>query len=206
MLTRLLSLWRKPSNNTDPSMKYLIAGLGNIGDEYAKTRHNIGFDVLDQLAESNNLEFKDQRYGAVCTYKFKSRQLLLLKPNTYVNLSGKAINYWLQKEKIPLSNLLVIVDDLALSFGTLRLKTKGGDAGHNGLKSIQSVLGSANYSRLRFGIGNEFSRGQQVDFVLGRWSAEESEALKPRKELAIDIIKAFSTIGASQTMNQYNNK
>ncbi|MBS2097121.1 aminoacyl-tRNA hydrolase [Carboxylicivirga linearis] len=187
-------------------MKYLIVGLGNIGDEYAQTRHNIGFDVLDELAREYDLQFKDERYGAVCTYKFKSRQFILLKPNTYVNLSGKAVNYWLQKEKIPLKNLLVIVDDLALPFGSLRLKTKGGDAGHNGLKSIQSILGGTNYSRLRFGIGNEFQKGQQVDFVLGRWSDDENETLKDRKKLAIDIIKAFGTIGASQTMNQFNNK
>ncbi len=190
----------------DSSMKYLIVGLGNIGEEYAGTRHNIGFDVLDAVASANDLEFKEQRYGAQCTYKFKSRQIILLKPNTYVNLSGRAVNYWLQKEKIPLSNLLIIVDDLALPFGVLRLKTKGGDAGHNGLKSIQAMLNTGNYSRLRFGIGNDFSKGQQIDFVLGKWSEEENEALKERKKIAIDIIKSFSTIGAAQTMNQFNNK
>ncbi|MCU4173630.1 aminoacyl-tRNA hydrolase [Carboxylicivirga sp. N1Y90] len=187
-------------------MKYLIVGLGNIGEEYAKTRHNVGFDVLDELAEQSKLEFKDQRYGAVCTYKFKSRQFILLKPNTYVNLSGRAINYWLQKEKIKISNLLVIVDDLALPFGTLRLKTKGGDAGHNGLKSIQETLNTGNYSRLRFGIGSDFSKGQQVDFVLGKWTAEEKPTLEARKQTSIDIIKAFGTIGASMAMNQFNNK
>lgn len=190
----------------DSSMKYLIVGLGNIGEEYAKTRHNIGFDVLDQLAEQSELTFKDERYGAVCTYKFKSRQFILLKPNTYVNLSGRAVNYWMQKEKIPLSNVLIIVDDLALPFGSLRLKTKGGDAGHNGLKSIQSTLATGSYNRLRFGIGNEFSKGKQVDFVLGKWSDEEHSELLERKKLAIDIIKAFGTIGATQTMNQFNNK
>ncbi|WP_430819059.1 aminoacyl-tRNA hydrolase [Carboxylicivirga caseinilyticus] len=207
MIQFLKSIFTTTKKETeDSSMKYLIVGLGNIGEEYAHTRHNIGFDVLEELAHLNDLEFKEERYGALCTYKFKSRQFLLLKPNTYVNLSGKAINYWLQKEKIPVQNLLVIVDDLALPFGSLRLKTKGGDAGHNGLKSIQSILGTTNYSRLRFGIGNEFQKGQQVDFVLGRWSDEENEALKDRKKLAIDIIKAFGTIGASQAMNQFNNK
>ena len=207
MLQFIKSLFTTSQNKTeDPSMKYLIVGLGNIGEEYAQTRHNIGFDVLDELAHEYDLQFKDERYGAVCTYKFKSRQFILLKPNTYVNLSGKAVNYWLQKEKIPLKNLLVIVDDLALPFGSLRLKPKGGDAGHNGLKSIQNILNTAGYCRLRFGIGNEFQKGQQVDFVLGRWSDEENDALKERKKLAIDIIKAFGTIGTAQTMNQFNNK
>lgn len=203
----LQSLFTSNKQETeDSSMKYLIVGLGNIGEEYAKTRHNIGFDVLDALAEENDLQFTEQRYGAQCTYKFKSRQVILLKPNTYMNLSGKAVNYWLQKEKIPLSNLLIIVDDLALPFGVLRLKTKGGDAGHNGLKSIQSSLNTASYSRLRFGIGNDFSRGQQIDFVLGKWDDEENQALKERKKIAIEIIRAFCTIGATQAMNQFNNK
>lgn len=207
MLGLIKSIFSKSNKEKeDYTMKYLIVGLGNIGDEYARTRHNIGFDVLDELAEQNDITFKDQRYGAVCTYKFKSRQFVLLKPNTYVNLSGRAVNYWLQKEKIPLSNLLIIVDDLALPFGSLRLKTKGGDAGHNGLKSIQETLATGGYSRLRFGIGNEFSKGKQVDFVLGKWGDEEKAELKERKKLAIDIIKAFGTIGASQTMNQFNNK
>ncbi len=207
MLKLIKSLFAINNNKKeDYTMKYLIVGLGNIGEEYARTRHNIGFDVLDELAEQNDLTFKDQRYGAVCTYKFKSRQFILLKPNTFVNLSGRAVNYWLQKEKIPVSNLLIVVDDLALPFGSLRLKTKGGDAGHNGLKSIQSTLSTGSYSRLRFGIGDEFSKGKQVDFVLGRWSDEENATLKDRKKLAIDIIKAFGTIGASQAMNQFNNK
>ncbi|WP_439181807.1 aminoacyl-tRNA hydrolase [Carboxylicivirga taeanensis] len=187
-------------------MKYLIVGLGNIGEEYEQTRHNVGFEVLDAIAKSNNVKFEEARYGAVATYKFKARNMLLLKPNTYVNLSGKAINYWMQKEKIPLSNLLVVVDDLALPFGTLRLKAKGGDAGHNGLKSIQSTLGTASYSRLRFGIGNEFSKGRQVDFVLGRWSDEEWSALLERVKVAEDIVNAFATVGAAQAMSQFNNK
>jgi len=187
-------------------MKYLIVGLGNIGAEYEHTRHNIGFDVLDAMAREKEITFKDQRYGAITEYKFKGRTFILLKPNTYVNLSGRAVNYWLQKEKIPLENLLVIVDDLALPFGSLRLKPKGGDAGHNGLKNIQAMMNTAAYARLRFGIGNDFSRGQQVDYVLGRWSEDEMETLKDRIKTSIGIIKSFATIGVARTMNQFNKK
>lgn len=187
-------------------MKYLVVGLGNIGEEYEQTRHNVGFEVLDAIVKSNGEKFNEERYGAVATIKYKARQIILLKPNTYVNLSGRAISYWMQKEKIPQENLLVVVDDLALPFGSLRLKTKGGDAGHNGLKSIQDSLGTAGYSRLRFGIGNEFSKGRQVDFVLGRWTDEEWIALLDRVKVAEDIVKAFVTIGAGQTMTQFNNK
>jgi len=197
---------KKEKDNTPPEMKYLIVGLGNIGEEYEQTRHNVGFEVLDTIAKRNDVKFEEERYGAVARYKFKSRSFILLKPNTYVNLSGRAINYWMQKEKIPLNNLLVVVDDLALPFGTLRLKTKGGDAGHNGLKSIQSTLATASYSRLRFGIGNEFSKGRQVDFVLGKWTDEEWMELMERTKVAEDIVKAFATIGAGRTMSQYNNK
>ncbi len=187
-------------------MKYLIAGLGNIGTEYSHTRHNIGFNILDEMAKQNNLSFEEKRYGYVVNYRFKGRSFILLKPNTYVNLSGRAINYWMQKEKIQVNNLLIVVDDLALPFGTLRIKPKGGDAGHNGLKSIQSILGTTNYARLRFGIGNEFSRGQQVDYVLGKWDSDEKEILTEKMERAIQIIKNFGTIGTAQTMNQFNNK
>ncbi len=207
MIKSLLRLFiKQKTEKISPEMKYLIVGIGNVGDEYDQTRHNIGFDVLDEMARVNKAEFKSERYGAVATFKFKARTFVLLKPNTYVNLSGRAINYWLQKEKILLSNLLVVVDDLALPFGTLRLKTKGGDAGHNGLKSIQSVLGTSAYSRLRFGIGNEFSRGKQVDFVLGKWTNDEWSNLHERIKIAIDIIKSFGTIGPAQTMSQFNNK
>ncbi|WP_244824833.1 aminoacyl-tRNA hydrolase [Carboxylicivirga mesophila] len=203
----LIKLFKRTEKDNTPSdMKYLVVGLGNIGEEYEQTRHNVGFEVLDAIAKSNSVQFKDERYGAIASYKFKSRNIILLKPNTYVNLSGKAINYWMQKEKIPLSNVLVVVDDLALPFGTLRLKTKGGDAGHNGLKSIQSTLGTAAYSRLRFGIGNEFSKGRQVDFVLGRWTDEEWSTLLERVKVAEDIVKAFATVGAARAMSQYNNK
>lgn len=210
MIKQLLNFFRSrndsSTNKNVPEMKYLIVGLGNIGAEYEHTRHNIGFDVLDAMAQEKEITFKDQRYGAVTEYKFKGRTFILLKPNTYVNLSGRAVNYWLQKEKIPLENLLVIVDDLALPFGSLRLKPKGGDAGHNGLKNIQAMLNTASYARLRFGIGNDFSKGQQVDYVLGRWGEDEMETLNDRIKTSIGIIKSFATIGTARTMNQFNKK
>ncbi len=187
-------------------MKYLIVGIGNIGEEYRNTRHNIGFQALDALAKASNLVFKDNRYGSVCEYKFKARKFILLKPSTYVNLSGKAVNYWLQKEKIPVENMLVIVDDLALPFSKIRIKTKGGDAGHNGLKNICEVLGHSKYNRLRFGIGDEFSKGNQVDYVLGKWSDEEKKVLSERFDLITEAIKSFGSIGIERTMNFYNNK
>jgi len=204
--TFIRNIFKRNTNNSEVEMKYLIAGLGNIGTEYSHTRHNIGFDILNEMADQNKLTFEEKRYGSVVNYRFKGRNYILLKPNTYVNLSGKAINYWLQKEKIPVSKLLVVVDDLALPFGTLRIKPKGGDAGHNGLKSIQSILGTTNYARLRFGIGNNFSKGQQIDYVLGRWDSDEKEILTEKIERSIQIIKSFGTIGTAQTMNQFNNK
>ena len=187
-------------------MKYLFVGLGNIGEEYQNTRHNIGFKVLDALAKAPNTVFIDKRYGAVAELSLKGRTLMLLKPSTYMNLSGNAVRYWLQQEKIPVENMLVIVDDLALQLGTLRLKSKGSDAGHNGLKHIAQILGTQAYNRLRFGIGNDFPRGGQVDFVLSSFSKEEEAALAPRIELASDIIRSFALAGVELTMNQYNNK
>jgi len=184
-------------------MKYLIVGIGNIGQEYANTRHNIGFDTLDAFAEASNVVFEPARLGDLAKCKYKGRTLLLLKPSTYVNLSGKAVRYWLDKEKIPQENLLVVVDDLALPLAALRLRGKGGDAGHNGLKSIQQLIGS-NYARLRFGIGNDFPRGQQIDFVLGHWNEEEKPAIKASIETAQEVIKSFVTIGLARTMNQFN--
>lgn len=187
-------------------MKYLIVGLGNIGDEYKNTRHNIGFMVLDALAKASNIVFKTERYGDISTLSVKGRQLLLLKPSTYMNLSGNAVRYWMQQEKIPLENILVIVDDIALPFGSLRLKGKGSDAGHNGLKHIAATLGSQNYARLRFGIGNDFPRGCQIDYVLGHFGEEDMKAMPERLETAAEIIKSFCLAGLSITMNQYNNK
>ena len=187
-------------------MKFLIVGLGNIGSEYAHTRHNIGFDTLDAFAEASNVVFEDKRYGAVATAKVKGHQLILLKPSTYMNLSGNAVRYWMQQENIPLEQVLVIVDDLALPFGALRLKGKGSDAGHNGLKNIQECVGSQNYARLRFGIGNDFYPGGQVDYVLGRFSQEQEVEKGKRIAVACDIIKSFCLAGLNITMNQYNNK
>lgn len=187
-------------------MKYLIVGLGNIGPEYHNTRHNIGFTVLDAMADKANIFFTDNRYGATCEIKLKGHNLILLKPSTFMNLSGNALRYWMQKENIPIEQVLVIVDDLALPFGTLRLKPKGSDAGHNGLRNIQDILGHNNYPRLRFGIGSDFQRGRQVEYVLGRWSDEEAKALVERCEKAVEIIKSFCMAGMQNTMNAYNNK
>lgn len=187
-------------------MKYLIAGLGNIGHEYSETRHNIGFKVLDALAEASNTVFTDSRRAFVAELKHRGRTLLLIKPTTYMNLSGKAIQYWMQKEKIPLENLMVVADDLALPFGKIRIRAKGSDAGHNGLKNINELLGTSNYARLRFGIGDAFSQGQQIDYVLGAWNAEELKTLPERIEKCTEAILAFPSIGIQRTMNFYNNK
>jgi PTH1 family peptidyl-tRNA hydrolase len=187
-------------------VKYLIAGLGNIGDEYVHTRHNIGFMMLDKLAVDEKLYFADKRYGFVTECKHKGRIFMLLKPSTYMNLSGRSVNYWLQKEKIELDHLLVLVDDIALPFGALRLKAKGSDGGHNGLKNINDVLGTQDYARLRFGVGNGFAQGRQIDYVLGKWTEEEEKALPDRLQLTSDIIRSFGTIGLERTMNFFNNK
>ena len=187
-------------------MKYLIVGLGNIGSEYHDTRHNIGFTILDAFAKASNVFFAENRYGATCEVKIKGRTLILLKPSTFMNLSGNALRYWMQKENIDIQHVLVLVDDLALPFGTLRLKPKGSDAGHNGLKNIQDVLGHSNYARLRFGIGNDFQRGRQVEYVLGKWSDEQQNTIPERCERAIDMITSFCLAGMQNTMNQFNNK
>ncbi|HIW51809.1 MAG TPA: aminoacyl-tRNA hydrolase [Candidatus Alistipes excrementipullorum] len=187
-------------------MKYLIVGLGNIGAEYAETRHNIGFKVLDALAEASNLTFTAGRYGSTATLKYKGRTLILLKPSTYMNLSGKAVRYWLDAEKIDRGNLLIIVDDIALPFGTFRMRPKGSAGGHNGLKNINEMLGTEEYARIRFGIGGNFARGQQVDYVLGHWTDEEQKALPERLKTFGDAILSFATVGAERTQNLYNNK
>jgi PTH1 family peptidyl-tRNA hydrolase len=187
-------------------LKYLIVGLGNIGDEYQNTRHNIGFTILDALAKASNICFQDKRYGNVAEFKCKGRTFVLLKPSTYMNLSGKAVNYWLQQEKLPIENLFVIADDLALPLGTLRLRPKGSDGGHNGLKNINEILGTQDYARLRFGIGNEFPKGYQVDYVLKTWTREEEKVLSERIPIAVELIKSFGTAGLQLTMTQFNNK
>ena len=185
-------------------MKYLIAGLGNISPEYWGTRHNIGFKVVNAVAEEIGANFTDKRYGAVARGRVKNAELVLLKPNTFMNLSGNAVRYWLQKETIPVENLLIVVDDLSLPFGALRLKPKGSHAGHNGLHHIQDVLGTDVYSRLRFGIGNNFYRGEQVDYVLSPFTPEELEKMPERIKQASEIVKSFCLAGVDFTMNQYN--
>ena len=190
----------------DLMKKYLIVGLGNIGAEYAETRHNIGFKVLDELAKTEDLTFQTQKLGDLTTYKLKGRTFILLKPNTYMNLSGKAVLYWLTKEKIPLENLLVITDDLNLAFGSIRVKTKGSDGGHNGLKDIQQKLNTTKYNRFRFGISDAFTKGRQVDYVLGEWTPEETNLLKERLDQSVKIIKSFGLAGINNTMNTFNGK
>lgn len=192
--------------NAINSRQFLIVGLGNIGVEYAETRHNIGFKVLDALAGASNAVFKTERYGDVAEIRVKGRTFVLLKPSTYMNLSGNAVRYWMQKEKISPADILVVLDDLALPVGTLRLRGKGSDGGHNGLKSIDSCIGTNVYPRLRCGIGAEFSQGRQVDYVLGEWSQEEKKILKQQIEEAVNIIISFGTQGLERTMNSFNKK
>ncbi|MCM1313599.1 MAG: aminoacyl-tRNA hydrolase [Bacteroides sp.] len=187
-------------------MKYLIVGLGNIGAEYDGTRHNIGFRVVDAFANKQNATFEDKRYGFVSHLRVKNAELILLKPSTYMNLSGNAVRYWMNQEKIEPDNLLVIVDDLSLPFGKLRMRPGGSDGGHNGLKHIASVLGSQQYARLKFGIGNDFPKGGQVDFVLGQFTEEDMQTMDERVDLACEAIKSFCLAGISITMNQFNKK
>lgn len=185
-------------------MKYLIIGLGNIGPEYELTRHNIGFLTLDRLADQEGLSWKSNRLAFTAEYKFKGRNVHMIKPTTYMNLSGKAMNFWMKELKIPKENVLVIVDDVAIPFGKLRLRAKGSSAGHNGLKNIEELTGGQNYPRLRFGIGDDYPKGRQVDYVLGRWSQSEIDELPMIMDKAIDMIKGFCTIGINMTMSQFN--
>lgn len=187
-------------------MKFLIVGLGNIGDEYAHTRHNTGFDIVARLAADAGVEFSCERYGEVAQMKVKGRDLVLLRPNTYMNLSGKAVRYWADREKVAPENIVVVVDDLALPVGAIRLKGKGSAGGHNGLKNITEMLGTDAYPRLRFGIGNEFKRGGQIDFVLGRWDDSEKDLVAERMEVAAECIRTFVCAGLQLTMTQFNNK
>lgn len=187
-------------------MKFLICGLGNIGSEYEDTRHNIGFLVLDALAKELNAKFETGRHAYVAEAKFKGRTLILIKPTTYMNLSGKAVKYWLDKENIPRENLLVVVDDIALETGVLRTKKSGSDGGHNGLIHITETLLTKDFARLRFGIGNDFAKGYQVNYVLGKWTRKEEEIILPKIEMAVEVIKNFTTIGIERTMNFFNNK
>jgi PTH1 family peptidyl-tRNA hydrolase len=185
-------------------MKFLIVGLGNIGEGYKDTRHNIGFTVLDAIAMASNISFSDKRYGAICKISYKGRDLLLLKPSTFMNLSGNAVSYWLKKENIPLENLLVIVDDLALPLGSIRLRSKGSDGGHNGLAHINSILGTNEYARIRIGIGSSFRKGAQINFVLGKWDSEEKKFMDERASIVIDMIRSFAFSGVELTMTAFN--
>jgi len=194
------------AENTEEMKKYLIVGLGNIGAEYVNTRHNIGFKILDYIAQKENLSFETAKLGAMAEYNIKGRKLFLLKPNTYMNLSGKAVQYWMEKEKIAKENLLIITDDLNLPFGTIRIKGKGSDGGHNGLKNIQLLLNTTEYPRFRFGISDEFKKGQQVDYVLGEWNENEKEKLPERFQIAKEIVESFALAGLSNTMNNFNGK
>ncbi|MXN93074.1 aminoacyl-tRNA hydrolase [Flavobacterium sp. Sd200] len=203
----LTQLFATPkAETTDPMKKFLIAGLGNIGAEYVNTRHNIGFKVLDRLVQQEGLSWETAKLGAVTEYKIKGRTLILLKPNTYMNLSGKAVKYWLDKENIPKENLLVVTDDLNIPFGALRLKAKGSDGGHNGLKSIQQLLNTSEYPRFRFGISDEFKKGKQVDYVLGEWSEDENNKLPERLDKSVEAIKSFALAGIADTMSNFNGK
>ncbi len=187
-------------------MKYLIVGLGNPGDKYEMTRHNIGFKTLDALAKASNVVFGSNKLAYTCEIKHKGRTLILVKPTTFMNLSGKAVNYYLQSEKIHPDNLLVVTDDISLPFGKLRMKPKGTDGGHNGLKDIQNVLGNSKYPRLRFGVGNDFPKGGQVDYVLGDWTLDEQMQLGPKLDQACEMILSFASLGLDRTMNLFNNK
>lgn len=187
-------------------MKYLIVGLGNPGTKYENTRHNIGFKVVDKFAKEQEAKFYVEKHAEVARCKFKGRQLVIVKPTTYMNLSGKALNYWLQQEKIAIENVLVITDDISLPFGKLRMKGKGSDGGHNGLKDIQAVLNTTEYARLRFGVGNGFFPGQQAEYVLSEWSLEEQKTLEERISTATEFVKGFCTIGLQLTMTNWNGK
>lgn len=186
--------------------KFLIIGLGNIGAEYVNTRHNIGFKIVDFLAQKESVSFETVKLGSLAKFQLKGKTFLLFKPNTYMNLSGKAVQYWMDKENIPIENLLVITDDLNLSFGTIRIKPKGSDGGHNGLKNINLILNSQNYARFRFGISDEFKKGQQINYVLGEWDDAEKLKLPERFELGSEIIKSFGLAGLENTMNTFNGK
>ncbi len=203
---RLTPTPQKGQEQIDPRMKYLIVGLGNIGAEYQNTRHNIGFRVVDALAEKAGVNFSTDRYGAVAEMRHRGHIITLLKPSTYMNLSGKAVRYWLEATKTPIENLLIIVDDIALPFGSLRMRMKGSDGGHNGLKNINELLGSDAYSRIRFGIGGDFPRGFQVDHVLGQWTAEEEAQMAEKLKTFVEASLSFVSIGAQRTMNTYNKK
>lgn len=199
-------LFKAPTEHEDTMKKYLIVGLGNIGPKYHNTRHNIGFKIVDAYAEQQATSWSTEKLGDIAYTKVRGRTVVLLKPNTYMNLSGKAVKYWMQKEKISIENILIITDDLNLDFGTIRVKTKGSDGGHNGLKDTQNQLMTSNYPRFRFGIGDRFSQGKQIDYVLGEWDKNEDLDMPERIDISCKVIESFIASGVSNTMNAYNGK
>jgi PTH1 family peptidyl-tRNA hydrolase len=203
---KLLLGFKKPASKKNIMKKFLIVGLGNIGEKYDNTRHNIGFKILDTIASEENTTFESQKLGNIAKFRFKGRTFILLKPSTFMNLSGKSIKYWMIKENIPKENLLIICDDLNLIFGAIRIKAKGSDGGHNGLKDINVILQTQQYARFRFGVGAEFSKGRQVDYVLGKWNDDELKLLPERLEKSLQIVKSFGTAGLNNTMNTFNGK
>ncbi len=208
LFNKIKLLLGKKNNETKEQLmrKFLIVGLGNIGEKYHDTRHNIGFKILDEVVKNEDVSFSSAKLGQVASFKFKGRTFILLKPSTFMNLSGKAVKYWLTKEKVPIENLLVICDDLNLPFGSIRLKAKGSDGGHNGLKDIIAVLQTQKFARYRFGISAEFSKGRQSDYVLGKWNDDELQLLPERLKKSISLIKSFGTAGLNNTMNTFNGK
>lgn len=203
----LINLFKKKLKTKEELMKkFLIVGLGNIGEKYHNTRHNIGFKILDEVAKNKEVTFETEKLGDVASFRFKGRTFILLKPSTFMNLSGKAVKYWMQKEKISVDHLLIVTDDINIDFGTIRVKAKGSDGGHNGLKDIQEKLGSNKYPRFRFGIGDNYSKGRQVDYVLGEWSKEEESKLIERLPKSVEVITSFGTAGLANTMNNFNGK
>lgn len=207
-IIKILNNLFAPKNKIiEPDMKkYLIVGLGNIGEKYAATRHNIGFKIVDALAQKYDVTFKTEKLGDISSFSVKGRTFMLLKPSTYMNLSGKAVRYWMTQENIPIENILVIGDDLSLPFGAIRIKGKGSAGGHNGFQDIQDVLQTIDYARLRFGVGNDFPKGKQVDYVLGAWTTEELEKLPERIKIAADVVISFALAGLVHTMNSFNGK
>ena len=208
MLRLLKSFFTKQSiiiEERDPMKKFLIVGLGNIGEEYTETRHNIGFKILDEVAKTNDFSFETAKLGDIGSYKVKGRTIICLKPSTYMNRSGKALKYWMDKENIPQSNVLVITDDINLPFGTIRIKTKGSNGGHNGLKDVELFLQTIQYNRYRFGVGSDFGKGRQVEYVLGQWNSDEQALLPERLKKSTEIINSFALAGIARTMNQFNN-
>jgi len=206
MIKWIKQLFGNSNDNIDPGMKYLVVGLGNMHPDYDGTRHNIGFEVVDMMAENAKVSFKNDTLGDVALVKHKGRHIHLLKPSTYMNLSGKSVRYWVTKHKVNIDNILVVVDDKNIEFGSLRMRGKGSDGGHNGLKDIQNILGTTKYARLRVGIGSEYSKGRQVDFVLGKWSKEELDKLGPILNDCADASLSFCSIGLGHTMNKFNTK